>query len=257
MEKEYRADKLMVEIFADRATMGAAAANDVVVRINELLTKQAFVNIIFAAAPSQNEFLAALPESPVDWHRIRAFHMDEYIGLNDAAPQRFGNFLKEKIFGKLPFQDVYYLQGNAPDIEEECGRYASLLRQYPVDIVCMGIGENGHIAFNDPPVANFKDEQLVKLVELDDACRQQQVNDKCFAAIDKVPVNAITLTIPALMAARYIYCMVPGPAKATAVYNTIHQQITEAYPATILRRHTAAVLYLDAMSSSKLEKTGV
>jgi len=255
MEKEYYADMLRVSVFADRASMGEAAANDVAARISQLLTKQAFVNIIFAAAPSQNEFLAALVKSPVDWHRIRAFHMDEYVGLSDAAPQRFGNFLKEKIFEKLPFLDVYYLQGNALDIEEECKRYALLLKQYPVDIVCMGIGENGHIAFNDPPVADFKDRQLVKLVELEEACRQQQVNDKCFTDIEEVPLNAITLTIPALMAAKYVYCMVPGPTKAMAVYNTIHQPVLEQYPSTILRTHTAAVLYLDAFSSNRLEKT--
>lgn len=252
MKTAFKADHLKVEIYADRKAMGEAAAAAVAERINQLLAKQSFVNIIFAAAPSQNEFLAALVISSVDWQRVRAFHMDEYIGLSEAAPQRFGNFLKESIFSKLPFAAVYYLEGDAGAIEQACSSYSQLLHQYPVDIVCMGIGENGHIAFNDPPVADFKDGKQVKLVELEQACRQQQVNDGCFAAINQVPVSAVTLTIPALMAAEYIYCMVPGPGKAAAVYNTLHQPVAEQYPSTILRTHTAAVLYLDALSSSKV-----
>lgn len=246
-------NKLPVKVYADRTAMGEAAASEVMNKINELLTKQDFVNIIFAAAPSQNEFLAALTKSAVDWSRIRAFHMDEYIGLSKDAPQAFANFLKEKILGKLPFTATYYLNGNTITPEEECKRYAGLLKEYPVDIVCMGIGENGHIAFNDPPVANFEEEQLVKIVGLDAACRQQQVNDGCFTTINQVPQKAITLTIPALMAARYIYCMVPGATKAQAVFNTLNQQIVTQYPSTILRRHDNAILYLDKLSSGKLD----
>lgn len=252
MKKEFYADYLKVEIYGDRKAMGEAAAAAVAERINHLLDKQSFVNIIFAAAPSQNEFLAALVNSNSDWQRVRAFHMDEYVGLSDAAPQRFGNFLKKHIFGKLPFAAVYYLEGNAENSEQACSNYSRLLSEYPADIVCMGIGENGHIAFNDPPVANFNDEKRVKEVELELACRQQQVNDGCFAAIDLVPVTALTLTIPALMAAKYIYCMVPGPSKAAAVYNTLQQAVVEQYPSTILRTHGAAILYLDAASSSRL-----
>jgi glucosamine-6-phosphate deaminase len=252
MIKEFKIDKLQIKIYTDRAVMGEVAASDVIEKINELMVSQDFVNIIFAAAPSQNEFLAALIKSALDWSRVRAFHMDEYIGLSDDAPQGFGNFLKEKIFGKLPFAAIHYLNGNAENPAEECNRYAALLQKYPVDIVCMGIGENGHIAFNDPPVADFNDAQLVKIVELDQACRQQQVNDDCFATIDAVPTNAITLTIPALMAAKYIYCMVPGPTKAEAVFNTLNQDIIEQYPSTILRRHDEAILYLDAFSSGKV-----
>lgn len=221
-------------------------------KMNELLTKQDFVNIIFAAAPSQNEFLAVLIKSSVIWSHVRAFHMDEYIGLRADAPQGFGNFLKEKIFSKLPFAVIHYINGNTAAPEEVCKRYADLLMQFPVDIVCMGIGENGHLAFNDPPVADFNDEQLVKIVEQDQSCRQQQVNDGCFATINEVPKNAITLTIPALMAAKYIYCMVPGPTKAEAVFNTLNQDVVEQYPSTILRRHDNAILYLDALSSGNL-----
>jgi glucosamine-6-phosphate deaminase len=252
MIKEFKTDKLQIKIYTDRAEMGEAAASEVIKKLNELLASQEFVNVIFAAAPSQNEFLAALTNSTLDWSRVRAFHMDEYIGLSADAPQGFGNFLQAKVFGKLPFAAIHFLNGNAAAPEDECKRYAALLQEYPVDIVCMGIGENGHIAFNDPPVADFNDEQLVKIVELDQACRQQQVNDGCFATIDEVPTNAITLTIPALMTARYIYCMVPGPTKAQAVYNTLNQDIIEQYPSTVLRRHDNAILYLDGLSSVKI-----
>jgi glucosamine-6-phosphate deaminase len=252
MIREFKTGKLQVKIATDRTAMGETAAGEVIAKINALLASQPFVNIIFAAAPSQNEFLAALTKATLDWSRIRAFHMDEYIGLNETAPQGFGNFLKEMIFGKLPFAAIYYLNGNAAAPEEECKRYADLLQEYPVDIVCMGIGENGHIAFNDPPVADFNDPELVKMVEPDLLCRQQQVNDGCFATLSEVPLNAITLTIPALIAAPFIYCMVPGATKAAAVFNTLSQDIVEQHPSTVLRRHDNAVLYLDELSSAKL-----
>jgi len=254
MRKEFWADELMVQIYPDRAAMGAAAATAVITKINQLLSQQEMVNMIFAAAPSQNEFLQALAQSKLDWKRVRAFHMDEYIGLDAAAPQGFGNFLKERIFDKLPFAAIYYLNGNPADVHSACKEYTALLKENPVDIVCMGIGENGHIAFNDPPVADFKDKQWVKMVALDQACRQQQVNDGCFATINLVPTHAITLTIPALMAARYVYCMVPGPTKAQAVFNTINKDILELYPATILRTHKSANLYLDSLSSAQLKQ---
>lgn len=252
MQKEFRQDNLLVKTYSDRTQMGAAAANDVISKINELLSTQDFVNIIFAAAPSQNEFLAALSVAQLPWNRIRALHMDEYIGLPADAPQRFGNFLHDSIFSKLPFAEVHYIDGNA-DEQTSCESYALLLKKYPADIVCMGIGENGHIAFNDPPVANFNDAAMVKVVELELPCRQQQVNDGCFTAINDVPLKAITLTIPALMSAAFVFCMVPGPTKATAVYNTLHQNIMEQYPSTILRTHARSVLYIDELSGALLE----
>ena len=252
MKIEFQKDKLAIRIYSNRQKMGAAAARDVVHRIYSLLETQTYVNIIFAAAPSQNEFLAGLRESSLDWNRVRAFHMDEYIGLADDAPQRFGNFLKHAIFSRLPFNELFYLDGNAIDEAAECRRYTALLKEYPVDIVCMGIGENGHIAFNDPPVADFNDSQWVKVVELEEACRQQQVNDKCFDTIDDVPTKALTLTVPALMAAKYLYCMVPAATKADAVFNTINEPVNEAVPASIIRTHPHATLYLDELSSAHL-----
>ena len=247
-------NKLDVKIYETRKEMGEAAAERVAEKINELLAQKEEVNMIFAAAPSQNEVIETLIKKEIDWSRINAFHMDEYIGLGDDAPQSFGNFLKEKIFGRVPFKSVYYLNGNTPNPKEECERYAGLLKKYPADIVCMGIGENGHIAFNDPPVADFNDPELVKIVELDAECRQQQVNDGCFASFGAVPTHALTLTVPALMAGKYLYCVVPGELKAPAVYNTLNQEQSEKYPSTILRSHPNAILYLDKKSSSKVSE---
>lgn len=233
--------------------MGESAATDVAAKVTTLLKVQPEVNIIFAAAPSQNEFLSAFINKDIEWNSINAFHMDEYIGLHPDAHQAFGNFLKDRIFSKLPFKSINYINGNTEDIENECNRYQNLLTQYSPDIVCLGIGENGHLAFNDPPVADFNDDKLVKQVELDETCRRQQVNDGCFKTIDEVPTHALTLTIPALMSAGYLSVVVPGPAKAQAVYNTLHQPIEELYPSTILRRHTNAVLYLDKDSDKFLK----
>lgn len=247
-----RIDDLTVRIFENRILMGEDAADMVCIRINSLLEQREFVNIIFAAAPSQNEFLSALNNKTIDWERVNAFHMDEYTGLPEKDARTFTSFLNEKIFGLQHFHSINYINGNAKNIEAECKRYTKLLAKYPPDIVCIGIGENGHLAFNDPHVADFNDPLMVKTVELDAACRQQQVNDGCFAELTEVPARAITLTIPALMAGRYIYCIVPGGKKANAVYNTVYGEIVEKYPSTILRKHAKAILFLDRDSSSLL-----
>ena len=238
--------------------MGAGAATDVGDKINDLLAHKEFVNIIFAAAPSQNEFLYHLSKrQDICWSRVNAFHMDEYIGLQKDSRERFGNFLKEKLFDKVLFHAIYYINGDVSDIEAECDGYASLLIQNPPDIVCMGIGVNTHIAFNDPHVADFHDPQLVKKVELDHVCRQQQVDDGCFDHLNKVPTFAITLTVPALMKANYIYCIVPGSNKSNAVYHTINSEMNERYPSTALRKHLNATMYVDLDSSVDLQRTEI
>jgi glucosamine-6-phosphate deaminase len=254
MLKEFKVDKLEVKIHPDRSAMGKAAADMVHNRIIQLLDEQEFVNIIFAAAPSQNEFLGALQQyADIDWNRINAFHMDEYIGLPQHDPASFSSFLKGKVFDHLPFGSINYLNGHAANMQQECERYAQLLENNPADIVCMGIGENGHIAFNDPHVADFNDPAMVKIVELDLACRQQQVNDGCFPQLQKVPAHAITLTIPALIAGKYIYSMVPGKTKSHAVYQTLFNQVSEACPASCLRNHNNVILFLDKDSSDLIK----
>lgn len=178
--------------------------------------------------------------------------MDEYVGLSADAPQAFGNFLREHIFDSAPFGDVQYIDASAADPKAECARYGALLEEAPVDIIVLGIGENGHIAFNDPPVADFADPRAVKPVMLDEICRRQQVNDGCFSTLEDVPRYAVTLTVPTLFAGRYLFCVVPAKTKARAVKATLCGEIGEACPATILRRHKHAVLYLDGDSSALL-----
>jgi len=243
-----------IKKYPTRQAMGEAAAVAVARQIRRLLNGQDVVNIIFAAAPSQNEFLAALLLQDIDWKRINAFHMDEYVGLPADAPQGFGNFLKHRLFGKAPLKAVYYLNGNAQDTTAECYRYTALLNEHPIDIVCLGIGENGHLAFNDPPVADFADTETVKVVTLDGICRQQQVNDGCFELLSEVPATALTLTIPALMKGGSLYCIAPSAAKAQAVYNTFYKALSPLYPSTILRTHRNVSVFLDEESARMLDE---
>ena len=251
--RTFKKDLLNVNIYETREEMGNAAARDIKARILSLLQTRETINMIFAAAPSQNEVLYALAtDKEIPWNRINAFHMDEYIGLSADAPQGFGNFLKEHIFGLADFKSVSYIDITASDAEKECKRYAELLAKYPTDIVVMGIGENGHIAFNDPPVADFNDPKAVKSVELDEICRNQQVNDGCFAKIDDVPKTAITLTVPTLFAGDHLFCIVPAKTKANAVKECLTGEIGEHCPASILRLQEHAVLYLDKASASLL-----
>jgi len=194
-----------------------------------------------------------MSEQDFDWERLRAFHLEEYLGLPSDAPQRFAVYLNQRVFSKVKFKEIHYLKGDTDSPEAEAQRYADLLTKYPLDIAFLGIGENGHLAFIDPPVADFEDPYLVKIVELDDICRQQQVNDGAFPSIDLVPKTALSMTIPAIMAAKNIYCMVPGPTKAQAVKETLYGPIDTHCPASILRRHDAAVLFIDKDSAALLE----
>ena len=246
-------DNLRIQIYPTRQELGKAAAEDIAQIISALLANKKNLRIIFAAAPSQNELLDELIKiDGIDWSKITAFHMDEYVGLSKDAPQAFGQFLSERIFGKVPFKKVNFIQTEGSSLDNLCEDYSNLLLEEPIDIVCLGIGENGHIAFNDPPFANFNDPKLVKVVELDEVSRQQQVNDKCFSNIEEVPKQAITLTIPALLSADYLFVVVPGKTKANAVKKALYGPITEDCPASILRKPDNATLYLDLDSSALL-----
>ena len=251
--KTEQVDKLNVKVYQTREEMGKAAAEEAAAAIRAAIAAKGEINMIFAAAPSQNEFLAHLiADKSIDFTKINAFHMDEYIGLPADAPQGFGNFLREWLFDRVPFKTVNTIDSTAADPEAECRRYAALLQAHPCDIVCMGIGENGHIAFNDPHVADFGDKAAVKVVALDETCRQQQVNDGCFARLDDVPTHALTLTIPTLTAPEAVFCIVPAKTKANAVYAALRGGITEACPASSLRRHANATLYCDADSAARV-----
>jgi glucosamine-6-phosphate deaminase len=255
--RQWTVDDLSVKVYDNRTTMGIAAAEQVSRKIKDIITEKGSVNIAFAAAPSQNEFLTELCNARgLDWSKVIGFHLDEYIGLPEGAPQSFRRFLDDNIFHKTPLGEVHYLNGNAKDLQNECDRYARLLKERPLDIACIGIGENGHIAFNDPHVADFQDPYWVKVVDLDEKCRRQQVNDGCFPSIHDVPRNALTLTIPAIMSAKYIYCIVPGVTKQEAIKNTLEGPIDTNCPASILRTHESARLIIDRDASTLLSNSG-
>ncbi len=252
--EKIKVENLSIEIYPTRQTLGFAAANDVAETVVRLLQIKDSIRMIFAAAPSQNEFLSELVKiKDIEWKKVIAFHMDEYVGLSQDAPQTFGMFLRERIFDKVSFSKVNYINTQENDLEKVCEDYSKLLMEKPIDIVCMGIGENGHIAFNDPPYADFSDAKWVKIVELDEVSRQQQVNDKCFEKLDDVPKKAITLTIPALLSANYLFIVVPGKTKANAVKAALYGPIKEECPASILRKHSNAKLYLDVNSAAYLK----
>ena len=254
LTKTFEADRLSVKVYDTRRNMGVAAAADVAACMKKILAEKDCIYMIFAAAPSQNEMLEALIAEPgIEWNRVHALHMDEYVNLPSDAPQGFGNFLRRAIFDKVPFASVNLI-GTDADSEATCRRYDSILSEHIVDIVCMGIGENGHIAFNDPPVADFNDKKVVKPVELDEICRNQQVNDGCFANIDLVPKYALTLTVPALFSASKIVCTVPAITKAKATRRMLDGEISTECPATVLRKHDCAHLFLDPDSASLLEE---
>ncbi|KQN42842.1 glucosamine-6-phosphate deaminase [Serratia sp. Leaf50] len=248
-----RADRLNVEVFGTRQEMGQSAAADAAQHLRQRLAQQKKVRIIFAAAPSQNEFLAHLVQADdIDWERVEAFHMDEYVGLPATSPALFSQYLTEHLFDKVRPGVVHKIPPSG-DLQQLCAQYANLLQQAPIDMVCLGIGENGHLAFNDPPVADFNDDKLMKVVELDAICRQQQVNDGCFATFDAVPTHALTLTIPTLMAAGRLFCMVPGKNKHWAIAQTLTSPQSVACPATVLRTHPSCTLYTDIEGFGELE----
>lgn len=249
----FAVDRLHVVVHPDRNAMGRTAAEHAARMLRQAIRRQGEARIIVASAPSQDELIAGLAAAPgIDWSRVTVFHMDEYVGLPASDPASFRSYQQQHLLARVRPAAFHGIRGEAAEAAAECARYAALLAAAPIDLVCMGIGENGHIAFNDPPVADFDDPQVVKVVELDDDCRRQQVNDGCFADLDAVPRRAITLTCPALMSGRVLVCVVPGSRKAAAVSNALRAPVSTACPASILRRHHDATLYLDHASASTL-----
>lgn len=233
---------------------GIAAGKKIERCIEKLQDVKETIRIVFAAAPSQDSMLDYLTKSKkIKWGNIIAFNMDEYIGLPSGAPQSFASYLENNLFSKVVVKKKYTINPNS-NIEDELVRYSHLIKSGPIDIVCLGIGENGHIAFNDPPVADFNDPQVIKIVELDAMCRGQQVNDNCFDKLEDVPMKAITLTIPTLMAGKKIFCIVTGKNKADAVCKTLTGPIDESCPATILRIHDECSFYFDEAAFENTKK---
>ena len=232
-------------MFDDRAAMGAAAAADVSAFLRKRIAERGTARMVFAAAPSQAELCAGLVAAEgIAWEKTTLFHMDEFIGLASDAPQRFAHWLDAHLFAHLPGATVQRITPE-PHPEKEARRYAALLNEAPLDGVCLGIGVNGHIAFNDPPVADFADKADVKIVEMDEICRRQQVDDGAFPTLGDVPRRALTLTVPRLLRAERLFCVVPGAQKAAAARDALLGPISETCPASALRRHPACALYLD------------
>src|SRR6266508_60993 len=249
----FRADKLNVYVYDSRPRMGAAAAAVVAGEIRGLIETRGRAVGIFASAPSQNEFLAALVEAPnIDWPRVVGFHLDEYLGMDDQAPQSFRRFLLDRLVNRVAFSEFHGLRGDAEDGVAESQRYSEMLAANLPDFAVLGIGENGHLAFIDPPFCDFNDPQAVKVVELDEVCRAQQVNDGAFRTIADVPRHALSLTIPTIMARPRLFAIVPGPAKQEAIKSAIEGPVASACPASILRRHPDAHLFIDRDSASLL-----
>lgn len=253
LQRNFRADKLNVYIYESRPKMGKAAASVIAAEIRRAIRERGRANVILASAPSQNEFLSSLAEAPdIDWSSVTAFHLDEYLGMDEHAPQSFRRFLLDRLVNKVPLGQFHGLRGDAPDGSEEADRYAELLQSNPPDFAVLGIGENGHLAFIDPPFCDFNDPKVVKVVELDEVCRNQQVNDGAFAKLEDVPRNALSLTIPTLMARPRLFAIAPGPAKRQAIKSTVEGNISTQCPASILRTHPDAHLFIDTVAAEFL-----
>ncbi len=245
--------RLRVEVLPSRDMMGVAAARSVAEAIRDRIARDRRVAVIFASAPSQNEFLAALREEPgIDWAKLTAFHLDEYVGIGPHHPASFRRFLVDRLFSHVKVAAFHGLDGQAASLEAECARYAALLRAADPVLAILGIGENGHLAFIDPPVCDFSEPADVRVVELDEPCRRQQVNDGCFPTLAEVPRTALSLTVPALLRVPRAVAIVPGPAKRAAVAAAVQGPVTTACPASVLRRHPDATLFLDDDSAAGL-----
>ena len=246
--------ELPVEVHPTNEALGEAAALFLIEKMNQILSVQDTVNLIIATGNSQLSLYQGLRKhaSAVDWQKVRIFHMDEYVGISDQHPASFRKYLHERIVDIVKPLAFYGVIGDGGDAQAECERYTQLLKQYPADICCLGYGENGHLAFNDPPFADFEDPKLVKIVTLAEKSRQQQVGEGHFATVADVPKEAITLTIPALLNVKHVLAIVPELRKAEAVKTALTGPITEDCPGSILRKTPHARLFLDVESASLL-----
>lgn len=251
--KQMQYDLLPVSVYSSNEEAGLAAALDARTIIGRAIAEKGEANVILATGNSQLAFLRSLRElDGIDWSAVRAFHMDEYLDLAPGHPASFPAFLHQHFVDHVELREFYPIAGDAKDAQRICNEYTALLKQYTADLVALGWGENGHLAFNDPPYALFDDPQWVKVVELAEISRQQQVGEGHFASLEETPTHAITLTIPALLAAKSILCIVPEQRKATAVHACLTEPISEVRPGSILRRVDHAYLYLDLNSASYL-----
>ena len=251
--QEFSVDALKVRVFADEPVLAAEAAALAATQLKSAIAKQGSAAAILASGNSQLHFLENLfVRADIDWSAVTCFHMDEYLGVTADHPASFRRYMREHVERRVKPKAFHYLAGDALEPLTECERYVGLLRAQPIDFCCLGLGENGHLAFNDPEVADFADPHGVKIVKLDLRCRQQQVNQGHFAGLENVPQYALTLTIPTLLSARKVLCLAPEKRKASPVRDLLQGPITTKCPASILRRQAHATLLLDEASASRL-----
>ncbi len=252
--KHITVDRLKIEIHQDRASAGKAAAHATAQAIRELTQKSERLAVIFATGASQLATLDALiARVDVPWKAIEGFHLDEYVGISENHPASFRRYLRERLKRRVSMGKFFEIQGDASDLRMICSQYAQRLQSAQPQLCLLGIGENGHLAFNDPAEANFGDPVDVKIVGLDAECRRQQVAEGWFSDVEEVPSQAITVTIPALMRVPRLIVSVPGPRKATVMRRTVEEAISTACPATILRHHPDVTVYLDRDSAAELK----
>jgi glucosamine-6-phosphate deaminase len=244
-----------IEIMPDKSNMGKAAAATGAAQIREAIAKRGNANMIVATGASQFEMFEHLVREPdINWSKVTGFHLDEYVGLPITHPASFRRYLWERFVSRLPLplRAFHYLdaEGNPQD---ECRRVGEMIERYPIDVAFVGIGENGHLAFNDPP-ANFETEEPYIVVQLDEACRRQQLGEGWFPTFDDVPTKAISMSVRQIMKSRTIICTVPDERKAEAVRNAVEGEVSPNVPASILQRHEHCTLFLDYRAASLLQK---
>jgi len=251
--KTFTADKLAVRVYSSQAGLSTEVAQIVRDHLATTIARQGSAAAIMATGNSQIQFLDRLVAlGGVDWSRVTLFHMDEYLGISGEHPASFRRYMRERVQSRVTPGQFHFLDGDVALPLDECARYTALLQAQPLDLCCLGVGENGHLAFNDPPVARFDDAHFVKLVKLDDACKWQQVNEGHFPSLDAVPPYAFTLTIPALLSASKVICIAPEKRKAKPVKALLEGPVSTECPASILRRQAHATLFLDVDSASLL-----
>jgi glucosamine-6-phosphate deaminase len=253
MVQEFSVDRLRVCIYTNKCELGKAAAELAKKYIYEAIKKRGEAVIILATGASQFEFLDSLVEKQLDWQKVVAFHLDEYVGISEKHPASFRRYLRERILDRVNIGNFYLIEGDKDDVEAEVRRLNLLFRNYKVDVAFTGIGENGHLAFNEPP-ANFQEKCVFKAIELDEISRKQQVGEGWFNFLEEVPKYAITMTVPAILDSKAIICTVPDARKAVAVRKTLTNNVSPNFPASILRTHPEATLFLDSESASMLSE---
>lgn len=242
-----------VEIFDTKEELGIHSAQDATNKIKQAIQKKGTANIILATGASQFETLNNMVETTdINWSKVVMFHLDEYVGMPETHPASFRKYLKERVLKNVPdLKAVHFINGDSDDTNQECKRLNKIISEHPVDVALVGIGENGHLAFNDPP-ADFDTEEPYIVVELDEACRRQQMGEGWFDTVEDVPEQAISMSIKQILKSKRIICSVPDKRKATAVKHCLEGEISNLHPASVLQKHDNCTIYLDKDSASLL-----